>query len=451
MKIIVTPDQLRKDSLLLANKIMDDAFFPDYMISTLHGTHVGIYIHEMIKCYAKTKYIVIDMTTHDSFFKRLRKNSKVLLVDSESNAEITNIVRTIRNKCKKHTPSDIRIATVYYNTASKCSETKTLGTIKAPNYYLHEVNDMIGFPYTYEEICHMANVVPDYRKSGFVDNQVGILYTNIRVFVRSPYDYVTEGFTFTLYDKEKYPDVYVIKDALPVHIAMNARRFLNKIPFDNTIKQLNDTDNRPSNKVYKSLLVGELKHVIDDTVDNVDKIFSTKQTIFDQQHIKNTCIYNEMVSNPKTWVWEKYHTQIWRVAPTDLADFYSSPIMKLLEIVSARFNLSKDIDFTKWRKNIWVIQRVDKDFMIGEHRDSGWGRTFAFVYYLTKDTWDYKKDGGELCVYDKDDKEYVSFNPTFNSIVAWEMKNETSLLHFVNTVRADARTPRIALVGFFSK
>ena len=160
--------------------------------------------------------------------------------------------------------------------------------------------------------------------------------------------------------------------------------------------------------------------------------------------------YNNKINDPKQWRWEKYHDDFWRALPLTAEAFYGSPIIKLFDILEEKWYATKinNFDIKKYRKACWVIQRIEKGHGIDLHYDDNPLRKLAFVYYLTSDNWNDEKDGGELCVYDKEENFYIPINPQFNTMIAWEMINYHGPLHTVNTVKSDSGS-RISLVGFF--
>lgn len=264
---------------------------------------------------------------------------------------------------------------------------------------------------------------PQYKIKGDIDNQIGHLHNKLQY-----YDPYKKGFEMKLHD-ETYQNVFITKDIIPKKLAEKVRKFINDIPFDNTLKILNDDNNQPRESISKSL-------------NDSDKI---------------KIAYENKRYNPHDWIWEKYDNDFWRVLPLSLEAFCGSPIIKLIEILERRWYQTKinNFDITKYRKATWVIQRIEKGHGIGLHTDDNPWRKLAFVYYLTSDDWNYKNDGGELCVcnnnYDEhiNPKEYISINPEFNTMITWEMLNQKGPLHFVNNVEAENEKPRIALVGFF--
>lgn len=258
---------------------------------------------------------------------------------------------------------------------------------------------------------------PEYKVNGQVDNQLGALHSRFRYY--NPY---RKGFELKLIDSD-YQTAFIIEDVVPRNLAEEVRKFINEIPFDNTIKILADVINPPKDLVYKSL---------DDT-NKIKRAYDNKKYA------------------PNEWTWEKYDNDFWRTLPLSTEAFIGSPIIELFDMLETRWYQTKidNFDIAKYRKATWVIQRIEEDHGISVHSDDNPWRKLAFVYYLTPDDWDYEIDGGELCVMG-DNNEHISINPTFNTMVTWEMANHKSPLHFVEKVKAKNKS-RIALVGFFNE
>lgn len=209
-------------------------------------------------------------------------------------------------------------------------------------------------------------------------------------------------------------------DCLPFTLADSIRQFIFKVPFDNTKKILNDFDNQPLNSAY--------------TVN--------------QSLILN--FYENRTTDPLQWVWEHYTSTIWRLAPLTLNAFIGSPIPGFITILENAIRSSNNGVFSKLMKSTWVIQRIECGSGIDIHSDKTDTRRVSFVYYLTPDFWK-KADGGGLFMLDINAKKFHRINPTFNSLVMWEVNDDPRGLHYVEDVIADNNKPRIALVGFFDE
>lgn len=258
----------------------------------------------------------------------------------------------------------------------------------------------------------------NYQISGIVDNQIGQLHNKLRNVIT-----LKSGFELKPYDSI-HQNVFTVENAIPLELSRRARDFLNNIPFDNTIKKLDDETNPPK--------------------DTIHKLFN------DANKIRES--YNNKKSNPLEWTWERYHDDFWRALPLSGEAFCGSPLIELIDVLEEKWYATKmpNFNINKYRKATWVIQRIEKGHGIGLHNDENQWRRLAFVYYLTSDYWDYQQDGGELCVcYNNDPENYVKINPAFNTMIAWDMVNQKSPLHFVEKVKAENNKARIALVGFF--
>jgi hypothetical protein len=197
--------------------------------------------------------------------------------------------------------------------------------------------------------------------------------------------------------------VNLILDAVPLDLAKRCRTLINEVSIIPGIKRMNNDDNAPP----RNIIVNGSKYIAP--------------------------------SGYSRWMWRNYSEGIWRLFPADYKTFAESPINELVNYINNRF--SQD----PLRPATWVIQLTRLDKKIGWHFDEYIGRKIAFIYYLTPDDWDYKKDGGNLMIRHKDGNIF-SINPTFNSLIMWKMGLYVS--HAVNSVIRDCF--RVALVGFYN-
>lgn len=296
----------------------------------------------------------------------------------------------------------------------------------------------------------------EYEISRFVNNNLHTIYNYVRIFVPSNNIKDSNSLNLQQYN-QNYPNVYIAYEIIPNEIAINARKFLQDIIFDPKTLELNDKDNKPKNNIIKSIHKS-IGNIFDENLNFIDNKL---------EHINDDDYYNDInrdfiiestkngKSDPNDWIWEKYNSQIWRATPNELDSFCSSPIIKLMDILISKFKNTFLIG-PNLKKSTWVIQRTKHNFSLEKHNDFYLGRKFAFIYYLTNDNWNYKKDGGELCVYNKtqdisENEDYISINPTFNTLIVFKMENGQSPMHFIKEVKALDNNPRIALVGFFNE
>lgn len=272
---------------------------------------------------------------------------------------------------------------------------------------------------------------PKYRSAGHVDNQIGHVHNNLRCVIPKGH-----GFNVTQYDAT-HPNVFIVKDAVSRELAERVRKFVQEIPFDSMKPVMNDIDNLPKEDVYKAFL--DPNRIVD--------------------------AYHNRKDDPKGWNWERYAVDFWRAAPLSAEAFCGSPLIELIDVLEERWRAT---DMTKlWGSSLtpskteaspfpvghftkltWVVQKMEPGYTMGFHNDEFDYRLIAFIYYLTPDDWDYRRDGGQLVVCRNDNRnDYLSINPEFNTMVWWDMHVQKSPLHSVSAVTCTDKA-RIALVGF---
>lgn len=146
-------------SLLLAEKIFDSGFKPDFIVAIWRGgTPVGIVIQELYEYFGiSTDHIAIrtsyysgmnevrnDVRVHglEYLIKNINAEDSLLIVDDvfDSGNSIRAALEKINGYARRNTPKDIRIATPYY----KPSKNKT---DIVPDYFVHETDDWLVFPH----------------------------------------------------------------------------------------------------------------------------------------------------------------------------------------------------------------------------------------------------------------------------------------------------------------
>ena len=162
MKRFITPDEIRRDSYVLASKVINDDFIPTHMVAIWRGgANIGCCIHEFLKylniptdhiAIRTSRYTGIDeaasvVTVYNLGYltERLTKDSKVLLVDDvfDTGLSISAVINSLQEKLGDNMPLDIRVATVFYKPTRN-------QTIRVPDYYVHESNEWIVFPHELE-------------------------------------------------------------------------------------------------------------------------------------------------------------------------------------------------------------------------------------------------------------------------------------------------------------
>lgn len=164
-------------SLLLAQQIFESGFKPDFIVAIWRGgTPVGIAIQEFYEYLnISTDHIAIR-TSYYSGLNKVRDSVRVhgleyltkninaedslLIVDDvfDSGNSVKAALEKIKERSRRNTPHDIRIATPYYKPNKNQTDIK-------PDYFVHETDDWLVFPHelkglTREEIRqHKPGVV----------------------------------------------------------------------------------------------------------------------------------------------------------------------------------------------------------------------------------------------------------------------------------------------------
>lgn len=158
-KIYISADELLLDSFRLGVAIHNSGFRPDFIVGVWRGgTPVGIAIQEILAYLGNdTDHIAIRTSSYeginnqkdqvqvhglDYLIRHINAEDKLLLVDDvfDSGRSIQAIIETLREKSRKNTPDDIRIAVPWY----KPDNNKTDIT---PEYFMHKTNDWLIFPH----------------------------------------------------------------------------------------------------------------------------------------------------------------------------------------------------------------------------------------------------------------------------------------------------------------
>ncbi len=158
-KKYIQVQELLEDSFRLGIKIFESGFRPNFIVGIWRGgTPVGIAVQELLDYFGiKTDHIAIRTSAYEAIDQRCKQitvhgmgyiieniNSEdsLLIVDDvfDSGLSVEAVLDTLKERARKNTPHDIRIAVVYY----KPTNNKT-GRI--PNYYLYETDKWLVFPH----------------------------------------------------------------------------------------------------------------------------------------------------------------------------------------------------------------------------------------------------------------------------------------------------------------
>ncbi len=158
-KVFITADELLKDSFELAIQILESGYRPSYILGVWRGgTPVGIAIQEVLELYnCPTNHFAIRTSSYEGgtvqadnvqvlglqhLVDTINVDDQLLIIDDvfDSGRSVQAIIDRLREKCRRNTPDDIRVATVYY----KPTKNKT---DRVPDFYIHETSKWLVFPH----------------------------------------------------------------------------------------------------------------------------------------------------------------------------------------------------------------------------------------------------------------------------------------------------------------
>lgn len=158
-KVFIDAEELLKDSYELGVQILESGFRPTFIVGVWRGgTPVGIAIQEVLDlCKCPTDHFAIRTSSYGANMKQagsvqvfglqhmadvINMEDRLLIIDDvfDSGRSVEAIITKLEDKCRRNTPADIRVATIYY----KPSKNKTK---RVPDFYLHETDQWLVFPH----------------------------------------------------------------------------------------------------------------------------------------------------------------------------------------------------------------------------------------------------------------------------------------------------------------
>ncbi|WP_416900095.1 MAG: phosphoribosyltransferase [Minwuia sp.] len=158
-KIFLTANDLLRDSFELGLRVYESGFRPSFIVGIWRGgAPIGIAVQEVLDYYGvKNDHIAIRTSSYvrpgeqsstvrvfglNYIIDNIDAADDLLIVDDtfDSGRSIDAVITEIQRKCRRNTPEDIRVATVFYK--------PTLNrTDRAPDYFIHETDRWIVFPH----------------------------------------------------------------------------------------------------------------------------------------------------------------------------------------------------------------------------------------------------------------------------------------------------------------
>lgn len=178
-KLFLSADDLLRDSIELAKRIVHSGFRPTYLVAIWRGgAPIGIAVQEVLEYHSiHADHIAIRTSSYtgigteaktvrvhalDYLVSRLAAEDELLLVDDvfDSGRSLEAVIAELGRRCRRNLPERIRIATVYYKPARNRSAL-------VPDYYVRETDSWLVFPHeiqglTREEILEHKPVGKEF-------------------------------------------------------------------------------------------------------------------------------------------------------------------------------------------------------------------------------------------------------------------------------------------------
>ena len=158
-KHYITANELLSDSFLLAKKVYDSGFRPDFIIGVWRGgAPVGIAIQEYLDYVGiSTDHISIRTSSYtginqqdktvrvhglDYIIDNINASDNVLLVDDvfDSGRSIRAIFERMKEKTRRNMPENMKVATPWYKPNRNITDYE-------PEFYIHKTDHWLVFPH----------------------------------------------------------------------------------------------------------------------------------------------------------------------------------------------------------------------------------------------------------------------------------------------------------------
>jgi hypoxanthine phosphoribosyltransferase len=178
-KLFISADQLLKDSMELARRVVASGMRPTFLVAMWRGgAPIGITVQEVLEYHSihadhiaiRTSYYsgidvqhkTVRVHATDYLVSRLEAEDELLIVDDvfDSGRSLEAVIDELTRRCRRNLPEKIRIATVYYKPERR-------RTALVPDFYVHQTSRWLVFPHeiqglTREEILANKPVGADF-------------------------------------------------------------------------------------------------------------------------------------------------------------------------------------------------------------------------------------------------------------------------------------------------
>lgn len=161
-KLFLSAQGLLEDSFRLGAEVLASAFAPSFIVAIWRGgAPIGIAVQEFLQYHGvASDHIAIRTSSYQGIdgrspsvqihgtsylIKNLVHEDRLLIVDDvfDTGFTIQALIQHLREKARRNTPHDIRVAVPYYKPSRNQTNLE-------PDYYLHETDRWIKFPYSLE-------------------------------------------------------------------------------------------------------------------------------------------------------------------------------------------------------------------------------------------------------------------------------------------------------------
>jgi hypoxanthine phosphoribosyltransferase len=158
-KFFISADSLLRDSIELGLKVVRSGFRPTFLVGIWRGgAPIGIAVQEIleyngIECdhvsIRTSSYTGIDQQSRtvrvhavDYLVSSLNAEDQLLLIDDvfDSGRSLEAVIAELQRRCRRNTPEQIRVATVYYKPARNRSNL-------IPDFYVRATDQWLVFPH----------------------------------------------------------------------------------------------------------------------------------------------------------------------------------------------------------------------------------------------------------------------------------------------------------------
>ena len=189
-KFYISAQDLLEDAFRLGAKVLDSGFRPSFIVAIWRGgVPIGMAVQEMLDYHGiQTDHIAIRTSSYSGIdgraptvkihgtsylIKNLQHHDRLLIVDDvfDTGHTVQALAEHLRETLRRNAPEEIRVAVPYYKPARN-----QIGT--PPDYYLHETEQWIKFPYsleglTMEEIAERRPAIHAIVKDAIGDRSPG--------------------------------------------------------------------------------------------------------------------------------------------------------------------------------------------------------------------------------------------------------------------------------------